>query len=245
MLEYPKTENLFLRDEDSKKLIIGAFRAPEFDIPKFWHVSEKIDGMNGRVVYDPLGATVDYRGRSDRANMPHDLAHSMAQVFTLDKMQRQFDDFLGADMIESGAKVTIFGECYGPGIQKGGYYGKEKAFRMFDVVYHRPHEVAFPHDALPSWEWRHSWCQPSTVTMIAQQLGAQIPPLIGDALDMAKIVDHVRAYTYPSPSQPMMLPALDEGGQEYMPEGIIARTNPYIFNERGQRIMFKLKVCDV
>lgn len=243
MFEYPKTENLFLRDEDTHKLIVGAFRQPEFAIPKFWHVTEKIDGTNCRVVYDPLGATVDYRGRSDRATMKQDLIDSMAAVFTLEKMQRQFDEYLGPEKIEAGTKVTIFGEGYGPGIQQGGYYGGQRAFRMFDVVYHRPRLVREPIDSVNAtvWEWFHSWCQPETVKMIAGQLGAETAPVISEKMDLLDIVRHVKALAHGA--HPVA--ALDPGGQDYIPEGVIARTDPYLYDEHGRRVMFKLKVCDL
>lgn len=239
MFEYPKTENLFLRDEDTHKLIIGAYRRPEFDIPKFWHVTEKLDGTNCRVVYDPLGATVDYRGRSDRATMKSDLVDWMAAHYPLEAMQRQFDDYLGADKIEAGTKVTIFGEGYGPGIQQGGYYSGIRRFRMFDVCYHRPRLVRQPIEPAQEtvWEWFHSWCQPSTVAMIAASLNVPAAPLVGEKLDVPEIINHVRTM--------QKVAALDQGGEDYVPEGVICRTDPYIYDEHGRRIMFKLKVCDL
>jgi hypothetical protein len=134
--EYPKTENLFKRDETTHKLIIGNFRLPEFRMINRWHVTEKIDGTNMRVIYDPGTKTVEIRGRSDNASIHPDLMRHMEEVFTVDRVSAQFDEYLGDD---PDTTVTIYGEGYGAGIQKGGGdYNQEKVFRAFDVCYHRP-----------------------------------------------------------------------------------------------------------
>jgi hypothetical protein len=49
---YGKTENLFVRDESTHKLVIGATRSPAVPQIKDFIVTEKIDGTNIRVILD-------------------------------------------------------------------------------------------------------------------------------------------------------------------------------------------------
>lgn len=36
----------------------------------------------------------------------------------------------------------------------------------------------------------------------------------------------------------------DSDNREYMPEGIVARSDPLLFNRKGERVMWKLKMKD-
>lgn len=230
-LEYPKTENLFKRDEATHKLIRGDLRLPEFGLIHLWHVTEKIDGTNMRVVYDPLNQTVEVRGRSDRANIAGDLKDYMIELFSVEKLSAQFDEFITPERIADGTTVTIFGEGYGAGIQQGGGYNPAKRFRAFDVCYHWKNSTG------PITE-RDSWCQASTVTEILKELEVPRVPYIG-LLSLQEIVDFVDA------KRGSITAFEDTGNKEHQPEGIIARTDPYLYTERGSRLMFKLKGVDI
>jgi RNA ligase len=227
-LIYPKTENLFTRDPETHKLNMGDLRVAEFGLIKHWHVTEKIDGTNMRVVYDPKAETVEIRGRSDAANIPGDLLKTMQDMFPLENLQRQFDGYL-AEQIELGTTVTIYGEGYGAGIQKGGYYNPNKAFRVFDVCYHR-------------YTGLDSWCQPSTVKWICETLQVPMVPVIYDKYTIDDIVDLVQSMKN---GNTVSNTAFRDSEQTAEPEGIIARTDPYLYNEHGGRIMFKLKTKDL
>lgn len=54
MIEYPKIETLFDRDEVTHKVIVGKWRLPEFEYLQNnnWSFTEKIDGTNVRVMWD-------------------------------------------------------------------------------------------------------------------------------------------------------------------------------------------------
>lgn len=223
--EYGKTENLFKRSEETHKLTTD-LRREEFKLISRWSVTEKIDGTNMRVLYDPRAGTVEVRGRSDNAQVHVDLLRAIEEMFPLEAMRRQFDEYLG-EQVELGTTLTIYGEGYGAGIQKGGgNYNQRKTFRMFDVVYHRHHGL-------------DSWAQWDTVEMIAAGLGVETAPFLGD-MTLGEVVELV----YSNPASQV---AAEEGMGPEIPvmEGVVARTNPYLFNHQGQRVMFKLKGRDL
>jgi hypothetical protein len=118
LFAYPHTDNLFTRNEETHKLNLWDFKQPEFGQIKNWFVTEKVDGTNCRLIYDPQSYTAEARGRTDNAQMHRDLVRAIEEMFPLDRLSRQFDDH-----IKTGdTKVIIFGEGYGPGIQKAGQH---------------------------------------------------------------------------------------------------------------------------
>ena len=242
-ISYPKTENLFKRDPDTHKLIEGELRLPEFGIPARWHVTEKIDGTNIRVVYKPATAQIEVRGRTDRATVPKDLEQWILDRLSPESLFNQFAEFMGDERIRAGACVTIFGEGYGPGIQKGGgRYADEKRFRVFDVMYHWPLGMVDDDEtATYGMVYKDSWCQPSTTRMIAENLGLPLAPALFTGT-IGDIVSYVRSAIH------SMTALKDKGAggrSAFRPEGVVARTDPYLYTERGSRLMFKLKGEDL
>lgn len=127
--EYPKIENLFTRDEKTGKLIIGKFR--RFDVESLFdasypmEITEKIDGMNTRVIWD--GKQVRFAGRTDKAVLPKPLLAELGDKFMPEKMRACF-----------GAKhVVVYGEGCGRKIQEPmgrAYSDLGQFFVMFDVL---------------------------------------------------------------------------------------------------------------
>lgn len=227
-IEYPKTENLLERsDYEDRPLLMGTFRVPEHRQIGRWHVTEKIDGTNMRILYDPETHTFDVRGRSDRAKVPGDLEDNIRRLLYDTAWKAAFQDFCAprGDRLDWGT-VTIFGEGYGPGIQRGHGYAPQKSFRMFDVMYHWP-------------DGRDSWCSMETVEMLAAMLRIPTAPLIGRAMTTLEILDYVLN------ERNSFVAAEDNNNPTHPSEGVIARTNPYVYTERGSRVMFKLKGADL
>lgn len=118
MEPYSKIESLLVRDVETFKVIPGQWRIPEFEYlaENPWIVTEKVDGTNVRVGWD--GDKVEFGGRTDNAQMPTRLIACLTELFPASK----FSD-----------PMTLYGEGYGAGIQKGGDYGEEQKFILFDV----------------------------------------------------------------------------------------------------------------
>lgn len=129
MKEYHKIETLFERDtEGSRKLIEGKFRnkAVEYLANNKWSFTEKIDGTNIRIHWD--GHTVELGGRTDRAQIPKPLFQFLSDKFCTLEAEEMFEQKFGE------SDVILFGEGYGPGIQKGGAYRSDVSFILFDVL---------------------------------------------------------------------------------------------------------------
>ncbi len=129
MKEYSKIETVFERAMDgSKKLIPGKFRnkAVEFLKDNLWVFTEKIDGANIRVHWD--GHKVEFGGRTDNSQIPANLVNKLNKMFGGLENEEVFEQKFGEK------DVILFGEGYGPGIQKGKLYRDDVSFILFDVM---------------------------------------------------------------------------------------------------------------
>lgn len=212
-MEYAKIETLFERDEqfivDPSKI-----KHPVIATIGQWDVTEKIDGTNIRIMMDSKG-DVTYGGRTDRANMHSDLIKYLIGTFTASKMRDAF-----AREGEPLSSVVLYGEGYGAGIQKGGFYRADKAFRLFDV--------------LVDGKWWLDWANTSDV---AAKLDIKTVPYLG-RWTLQEIVDAVRA------GVPSIVSAEENRGKEAMAEGVVARPIETLFDKKGQRLIVKLKTKD-
>ena len=155
MEQYHKIQTVYLRDPETKwrTLLEGEYAKPEFRYLKDckWQFTEKIDGTNIRVIVEPMGEGIIFKGKSDRAQIP---------PFLLDKLIETFrvDDFSG---FENG--MTLYGEGFGKKIQKGGgnYIPDGVGFTLFDV------------------KIGHTWLQRPDVVEIAARFSLPVVPVVG------------------------------------------------------------------
>lgn len=225
MSEYPKIENLYARCPDTH--VCGpehGLRVPEVGLISKWLVLEKVDGMNMRVVLmpaqqgntEPWGSTrVNIYGRTDRAQIPGDLLAHMQETFTVEKLIDAFGRVCPEEgLLLPEREVTLYGEGFGPGIQKAGHaYGGAKRFVLFDV-------------RIGDW-----WLKWADVQSIAETLGIPTVPVLAQDVELDLAKGYVRRSD--------LLTDPDHV------EGIILRTDPYVFDQRGRRVMVKYKVRDL
>jgi hypothetical protein len=122
-------------------------------------------------------------------------------------------------------KAVIFGEGYGEGIQKaGGSYREGQGFRGFDVVVFN--QIDEP--------WWLNW---NDVEETIWSVGAKTVPVLADSLTTDDVIKMGR----PVESRVSWSESNNRG---FLREGLVARTNPYLFNKHGKRVLFKLKVND-
>jgi len=122
-MRYHKIYGPFKRD-DQGILMTHVWHRPEFgallDVP-IWNATEKLDGMNIRVIWD--GRDVTFAGKSDHANLPPALVKVLVDTFPPYRLAATFDDI----------PATLYGEGYGGKIQRGGRYRPDPSFALFDV----------------------------------------------------------------------------------------------------------------
>lgn len=128
MKEYHKIVNIYERDITTNKLIEGKFKEPVVELIKDceWIGTEKVDGTNIRIHWD--GQNITFGGRTDNAQLPSNLVTWLDNKFQTITARNLFATKF-PDKI-----VTLYGEGYGAGIQKGDTYSKEQKFVLFDVV---------------------------------------------------------------------------------------------------------------
>jgi hypothetical protein len=116
-MKYPKMLNLYKFDEKTKGRK-GEMSCPEFEYLKdcTWQFTEKLDGMNMRVIFDEDNK-ISIRGRTDKAQLKEDLVDTIKEMFK--------------DVVSPG--TTFFGEGIGPKIQKNIYKKEKRTFVLFDI----------------------------------------------------------------------------------------------------------------
>lgn len=205
--EYGKIDTLFLRDKQTFMVDPSVVKSPVLRTISEWEVTEKIDGTNIRVMLTETGE-VSFGGRTNAAMIPADLLQYLVRTFQQDKLKSS----LWRD--GSPASAVLYGEGYGPGIQKGGgLYRADKAFILFDV--------------LIGGAW---WMERESVEEIAGKLSIDSVPYLG-RMSLDEIVELVRT---PFPSKIGTATA----------EGIVARPVETLFDRRGERVIIKLKTRD-
>jgi hypothetical protein len=157
MREYSKIETLYERGPDFS--VTDVLRSPVVGTISKWLVTEKVDGTNIRVDLrrgDDGIDRVTYGGRTEAAQIPADLIAYLQRAFTVEKM-------VALRLDADPTTITLFGEGYGPGIQKGGgLYRKDKAVILFD--------------ALIGDRW---WLDYSDVVEIGAKLDVPVVPMLG------------------------------------------------------------------
>lgn len=165
MSEYHKIQSVFMREQKGKRLLIdGEWTLPEFAYlaDNEWVFTEKVDGTNIRVIFGADGAR-RFAGRTDNAQIPEPLVARLNERFPEDSLK--FGGMNG---------VILYGEGYGPKIQKGGgLYRPDQDFVLFDV-------------RIGDW-----WLRRADVEDVARQFELDVVPIIGtgtlhDAVAMAK-----------------------------------------------------------
>jgi hypothetical protein len=204
--EYPKIQTLFERDKTTFVVNPSMLKAPVLGTIQQWDVSEKIDGTNIRVCLSASG-DASFGGRTNAAQIPADLVQLLMRTFQADRMQ----NILWRD---GPTEAVLYGEGYGPGIQKnGGLYRADKGFILFDV--------------LVGGKW---WLEREDIADVAEKLGIDVVPYIG-RMSLPEIVGLVAAGFHSSLGSAMA-------------EGIVARPIETLFDRRMKRVIVKLKTKD-
>lgn len=171
METYHKIQTVFKRDPETnfKTLLEGEYSFPEFEYLKDndWVFTEKVDGLNMRVLFG--GEGICFAGKTDHAEIPVPLNERLIEIFA--PLLDTFKD------IFNNPFVCLYGEGYGEGyglkIQKGGVYTWSQDFVLFDI------------------KINETWLQRKDVERIAERLGLDIVPIIGhgtleDMVDLVK-----------------------------------------------------------
>ena len=148
---YESIMNLYRRDHHTHKIVVGEFSLEEFKYLQRcrWTWTEKLNGTNIRAILD---GGIDFRGRSDAAQVPVPLMKHLRNKLDTESIRDKTGEY--------GRGVCLYGEGVGLGIQKGSNYGPEQFFVLFDVM------------------TEYGWTSRSEVEDVAARLDLPVAPVI-------------------------------------------------------------------
>ncbi len=247
MVKYPKIQTLFKRQMKGKKpgrIIEGDYTDATFPYVRAYDVYEKIDGTNIRAMIGPLHDLHDppisdmdhmdpqlwFMGRTDTSEIPKHLQEYLTETYTLDKVLHAVRKARGAQ------GVILYMEGYGEKIQGGHNYRKGVSARIFDIFVLDLNGPA-PYSQDGSQSAAGWWLSRKAIQAVARDLDVDTPPFIG-RMTIDQIIEYVK-------SSPTSIVAEEDGGNpDYLMEGVVCKSNPMIYNRKGERVIWKLKRRD-
>lgn len=227
MRTYSKINTLYVRDKRGK--VTNQLTKPIYETIDRWVVREKVDGVNMRIGFyrdpDTKEVTFTVTGRTDDAELhPGVIAHceEIAQR-VLPKAQDTMSKF-GLE------NYILFGEGYGVGIHRGGRYSQTQKFALFDVAVDGGCNVC---DRKPTY------LSEALVDATGQELGIPVMPYAQDSAEFMTIDEIVDMVKFGFASV-----IADEFDATFMAEGVIAKPVETLYDNSGERVMFKLKSRD-
>ena len=173
----------------------------------FFTVGGLVHNTNVRIHWD--GHKVEFGGRTDKAQMPAHLVNYLISKFGGDANEELFEQKFGE------TEVYIFGEGYGPKIQKGGEYRDDVSFIVFDVM------------IAGNYQPRES------VEDIANYFQCDVVPIVLEGT-LQQGIDFIK--THPKS-------VIAKNGA--MMEGVVARPKMELQDRTGKRIIVKIKWDDI
>lgn len=218
---YHKIPNIFKRTEDKEhKFKIWNWYTPELEAlahSNIWHLTEKIDGTNIRVIWDGHDVTFLGKKSQDPANVPGRLRLHLEETFkdAEDLFEQNFGD----------TPVTIYGEGFGHKIQNGGDYFPDEVEGKNEFV---PFDVKID----GNYQTRE------TVEEICDGI-FNLPLIFNEGPVSLFEVVRTTISEVENSQEPV-----SEFGKKKEIEGYIAKTDPELYDRRGNRIITKIKYAD-
>lgn len=232
---YPKIDTLFERDPATFNVIPGRFKNEAYKLITEWEWTEKIDGTNIRIEFEPVNGPIRhiyrnvvydketnqpygmyYGGRTDNAQIPKGII-------------KYLDDHVDTNLlleVFGNKKVTIYGEGYGPQIQCGHGYSDNQKFIVFDILVNG------------------YWLKMENMKNICESLSLDIVPKYDFGY-----YDHESMPYYVAPLS-FAVDVVRKGFKSQLgdksvnAEGLIGRTRIPLFDGSGKRLICKLKTRD-
>lgn len=211
--------------------------SPEFGAINRWHVTEKIDGTNIRVLmrwlHDEWVIEFYTREGTDQHITWNGAKEFLHKTFTQETMFKGID----LEKIDKTAIVVLYGELYGPGIQKGGSkYSETVDWAMFDARI-----------IDESGDW---WLERNAIERLASKMGIRVVPTISENYSTDQIISLFGKATIQIVGCPEPVPIDPTHPTSHLNpahemEGIVARSVPMMmFRKTKTPIQFKLKWAD-
>lgn len=224
IFRFPHIDNVWARQMEKEKpgfgrLIEDAWKIPEFNYLRDnnWRATEKVDGTNIRVYVTPAG-DISFLGKTMAAQIPKPLCKALYDLFH-DKVPAIKAQFFQEDpdtCEPPRGPIVLYGEGYGPGIQRGGWYRDTPGFILFDV-------------RVGQW-----WLRWDAIEAIAKAIEVDLVPIVAIA-PLPLLVSLVRGG---------FRSVVAKSAIAEQAEGIVARPTCDLVSRNGGRIIVKIKTRD-
>ena len=204
MREYNKIHSVYKRTPKGV-FIPGQYARPEVEYlaDGQWTFTEKVDGTNIRLGWSPEDG-FRIGGRTARAQIPVFLLEALEELGLRDTLAEHFD-----------GPVVLYGEGYGPRIQKDGHlYRDTPGFVLFDV---RVGDL---------------WLRRADVEDVAATLGLDVVPLVFHGT-LREAIERV--------SRPE---GIRSAWGDFRAEGVVGTPLVQLFGRDGERVIVKVKSRD-
>jgi ATP-dependent RNA circularization protein (DNA/RNA ligase family) len=214
--EYGKIDTLYARD-DKFVVDVAQLLRPVYGTINQWSVTEKVDGNNIRLVFTRDPGNDDRMLVQIRGKTDNASIHpTLLDYLTvlIKEILAEVEDIMATFELET---FVLYGEGIGPKIGKVGHrYSTKPGFVLFDVVVSGGIFLA-----------------EEVVTETARKLGLRRAPVLG-VMNLTEFTDLAREGFYSHIAE-------DAG---FRAEGVVARTIEPLYDNRGQRLIVKLKARD-
>lgn len=213
--DYHKIDSLYKRDKKGK-IIINDYSKKEFEFLKdvVWIATEKVDGTN---IHFDLITDSD----SNVTNITINGRTDKAEIpdYLLNQLESVKNKLIKTKVFKPNCKVQVFGEGYGNKIQDGSCYSYTQKFIVFDVVIIGENK-----------KW---YLDRDTVQRITEEIGLDIVPVM--FIDTLSEIENYVKYGIGS---------MVAENDNVMAEGVVCIPSVPLFDNKGERIIVKIKTKD-
>lgn len=193
---------------------------------KQWIVHEKIHGANLSFITNGTEVLV-----AARNSVTDDNFYAAADVF---KKYKELATVLKNTEFPDASSIQIYGELYGPGIQKGVYYGDQKDFVAFDLtVDNVPLDWNVALTALTAHGFKTAPCMGTfeslnDALMVSAEFKSQVAEAPGDNFAEGVVIKPVTPLRTPNGSRVMIKKKHPKFAEKIKRDNIAAAPNPFV-----------------
>ena len=228
---YHKITSAFKRTEEKSKTVNLGVRFDEYaemfyNSDLLFTATEKVDGTNLNIIYD--GNHVSFQGHTDKTTFAPEVEDWIKQRFCTPEFEQLCEQKFGK------YEIKLCGELLGPKIQSNFYCLNDYKFVLFDVF----------NVTTNTWWKQDSDEFPLNVTSIAKEFNLERAPFV--SLRSGEVASKATLKEWTEYIKSMENKDIRSGiflGTEI--EGIVVRPVCELTKANGERVIYKLKLCDI
>lgn len=212
MKTFQKIDSPFRRDPENPRLLSDQWRNPTIGMLAGFPIWEATEKLDGTNIRIGWdGYRITFGGRTDNADTSKVLLDALDATFRADGIEEWFEEKFPVGPNGESPEVVLYGEGVGPGSVKGA--SKYAKESSF---------IGFDVSV------GEKYLAPSSVREIFKILGVPTAPVLAENVTLDSLIDTVRG-------------GLTSTYGDFVAEGVVARTVESLYDQRGSRLIVKLK----